>query len=135
MWDEVPDNVFIETKFGDWKATDAAFAKADHVIRADFHIDRVTAVTIEPRSSLGHFDAETGRYTLYAGSGGAVRQKNELSKVLGIEPKDLRVLYLRRRRQFRRAQPRAMSSSASCSGARARSVAPSSSQRRGRKPS
>jgi carbon-monoxide dehydrogenase large subunit len=92
VWDEVPDNVFIETKFGDWEGTDAAFAKADHVIRADFHIDRVTAVTIEPRAALGHFDAETNRYTLYAGSGGAVRQKGELSKVLGIEPKDLRVL-------------------------------------------
>src|SRR5262245_18276475 len=23
VWDEVPDNVFIETKFGDWEATDA----------------------------------------------------------------------------------------------------------------
>ncbi|AYG63505.1 xanthine dehydrogenase family protein molybdopterin-binding subunit [Rhizobium jaguaris] len=92
VWDEVPDNIFIETKFGDWDATDAAFAKADHIVRADFHIDRVTAVTIEPRSSLGHFDVETGRYTLYAGSGGAVRQKGELSKVLGIEPKNLRVL-------------------------------------------
>lgn len=92
VWDEVPDNVFIESKFGDWEATDAAFAKADHVIRANFHIDRVTAVTIEPRAALANFDAETGRYTLYAGSGGAVRQKGELAKVLGIEPKNLRVL-------------------------------------------
>jgi len=58
VWDEVPDNVFIETKFGDWEATDAAFAKADHVIRADFHIDRVTAVTIEPRSSLGYASSQ-----------------------------------------------------------------------------
>ena len=72
--------------------TAAAFAVADHVVTAEFHIGRVTAVPIEPRSSLGHFDEETGRYTLYAGSGGAVRQKGELSKVLGIEPKNLRVL-------------------------------------------
>jgi carbon-monoxide dehydrogenase large subunit len=92
VWDEVPGNVFIESKIGDWEATDAAFAAADHVVRGDFHIDRVTAVTIEPRASLGHFDAETGKFTLYAGSGGAVRQKGELSKVLGVEPKDMRVL-------------------------------------------
>jgi len=92
IWDEVPDNVFIDTTFGDQEATDAAFAKADHVVKAQFHIHRVTGVTMEPRSSLGSYDPETKRYTLYAGSGGAVRQKNELSKVLGIEPKDLRVL-------------------------------------------
>jgi carbon-monoxide dehydrogenase large subunit len=92
IWDEVPDNVFIDTTFGDIKGTNAAFAKADHVVKAEFHIQRVTGVTMEPRSSLGSYDPETRRYTLYAGSGGAVRQKNELSKVLGIEPSDLRVL-------------------------------------------
>lgn len=92
IWDEVPDNVFIDTTFGDIEGTNAAFAKADHVVKAEFHIQRVTGVTMEPRSSLGSYDPETRRYTLYAGSGGAVRQKNELSKVLGIEPNDLRVL-------------------------------------------
>lgn len=92
IWDEVPDNVFIDTTFGDREGTDAAFAAADHVVKAQFHIHRVTAVTMEPRASLGHYDPETKRYTLYAGSGGAVRQKNELSKVLGIEPNELRVL-------------------------------------------
>lgn len=92
IWDEVPDNVFIDTTFGDIEGTNAAFAEADHVVKAEFHIHRVTGVTMEPRSSLGSYDPETKRYTLYAGSGGAVRQKNELSKVLGIEPKDLRVL-------------------------------------------
>ncbi|OSQ35231.1 carbon monoxide dehydrogenase [Thalassospira mesophila] len=92
VWDEVPDNVFIDTKFGDWAATDAVFASARHVVRADFHIDRVTAMTLEPRAALGSFDEETGRYTLYAGSGGAVRQKGELSKVLGVEADRVRVL-------------------------------------------
>jgi carbon-monoxide dehydrogenase large subunit len=92
IWDEVPDNVFIDTTFGDVEGTDAAFAAADHVVKAEFHVHRVTGVTMEPRAALGSYDRETKRYTLYAGSGGAVRQKNELSKVLGIEPKDLRVL-------------------------------------------
>ncbi|NNU80785.1 xanthine dehydrogenase family protein molybdopterin-binding subunit [Halovulum dunhuangense] len=92
VWDEVPGNVFIESRFGDWEATDAAFARAAHVVTADYHVNRVTAVTIEPRACLAAFDAETGRYTLYAGSGGAVKQKRELSTVLGIAPEDLRVL-------------------------------------------
>ena len=58
----------------------------------DFRIGRVTAVPLEPRVALAHYDAHTQRYTLYAGSGGAVRQKHELASVLGIAADRLRVL-------------------------------------------
>ncbi len=92
VWDEVPNNVTVETLFGDAEATDRAFARAAHVVTRNFHIGRVTGVPLEPRAALGNYDAATGRYTLYAGSGGAVRQKNELSTVLGIPPDSLRVL-------------------------------------------
>src|SRR5215510_7974171 len=92
VWDEVPDNVPIDTLFGDTEATDRAFAGADHIVAVDFHIDRVTGVPLEPRSALADYDARSGRSTLYAGSGGAVRQKRELATVLGIAPEQLRVL-------------------------------------------
>jgi carbon-monoxide dehydrogenase large subunit len=92
VWDEVPDNIAIDTSFGDRAATDQAFAGADHVIKLDLHIGRVTGVPIEPRAAVADYDAASGRYTLYAGSGGAVRQKNELAGVLGIAPDLLRVL-------------------------------------------
>jgi aerobic carbon-monoxide dehydrogenase large subunit len=92
LWDEVPNNVTVETVFGNVEATDQAFARAAHVVAKNFHIGRVTGVPLEPRAALGHYDTATGRYTLYAGSGGAVRQKNELIQVLGIAPENLRVL-------------------------------------------
>jgi carbon-monoxide dehydrogenase large subunit len=92
LWDEVPNNVTVETVFGNVEATDQAFARAAHVVTKNFHIGRVTGVPLEPRAALGHYDAATGRYTLYAGSGGAVRQKSELIQVLGIAPENLRVL-------------------------------------------
>jgi aerobic carbon-monoxide dehydrogenase large subunit len=92
LWDEVPNNVTVETVFGNVEATDQAFARAAHVVAKNFHIGRVTGVPLEPRAALGHYDSATGRYTLYAGSGGAVRQKNELVQVLGIAPEALRVL-------------------------------------------
>jgi carbon-monoxide dehydrogenase large subunit len=92
LWDEVPNNVTVETVFGNVEATDQAFARAAHVVTKNFHIGRVTGVPLEPRAALGHYDSATGRYTLYAGSGGAVRQKNELIQVLGIAPENLRVL-------------------------------------------
>ena len=92
LWDEVPNNVTVETVFGNAEATDQAFARAAHVVTKNFHIGRVTGVPLEPRAALGHYDAATGRYTLYAGSGGAVRQKSELSTILGVPPDNVRVL-------------------------------------------
>ncbi len=92
VWDEVPNNVTVETVFGNSEATDLAFARAAHVVTKKFHIGRVTGVPLEPRAALGNYDGAAGRYTLYAGSGGAVRQKNELATVLGIAPDRLRVL-------------------------------------------
>ena len=92
VWDELPGNFLVDTYFGDAAATERAFAGADHVVSEHFHIGRVTGVPLEPRSALGHYDEATGRYTLYAGSGGAVRQKRELEQVLGLAPDTLRVL-------------------------------------------
>ena len=92
VWDAAPDNITVDTVFGNAAATDRAFANARHVVAKEFHIGRVTGVPLEPRAALGHYDAATGRYTLYAGSGGAVRQKHELTTVLGIPPETLRVL-------------------------------------------
>jgi aerobic carbon-monoxide dehydrogenase large subunit len=94
VWDEAPDNVLVDTEFGDREATARAFAAADHVVKARFHAGRVTACALEPRAALGAYDAGTGRYTLHAGSGGAVRQKREIASVLGIDPQRLRVLSL-----------------------------------------
>ncbi|NNK78828.1 MAG: xanthine dehydrogenase family protein molybdopterin-binding subunit, partial [Litoreibacter sp.] len=92
VWDEVPGNTFVDSTYGNLEETDDAFARAAHVVEAKFHLNRVTAVTMEPRAALADYDPETGRSTLYAGSGGAVRQKRELANVLGIDASDLRVL-------------------------------------------
>src|SRR5690606_36259957 len=93
-WDDIPDNVFVETYSGDRDATEAAFARAAHVLKMSFDIGRVTGVPLEPRSALGVYDEATGRYTLYAGSGGIVRQKREMATVLGEEAKNIRVYAL-----------------------------------------
>src|SRR5262249_9798384 len=92
IWSEVSNNVPIDTFFGDREATEEAFARADHVVALDLHIDRVTGLPLEPRASLGEYDAASGRYTLHAGSGGAVRQKRELATVLGVALERVRVL-------------------------------------------
>jgi carbon-monoxide dehydrogenase large subunit len=92
LWDSQPDNILVDATFGDIEATDAAFAAAANIVEMTWVIGRVTGVPLEPRAALGSYDAETERYTLYAGSGGAVRQKHELAKVIGVEPEAVRVI-------------------------------------------
>ena len=91
VWDEVPDNLLVETFFGDADATSRAFAAAHRVVALDRHISRVTAVALEPRAALADIDA-SGALTLYAPTGGAVRQKRELEQTLGLRPDELRVV-------------------------------------------
>jgi carbon-monoxide dehydrogenase large subunit len=92
VWDEVPDNVLVDTLFGNAEATDRAFAEAANTVAMDFFIPRVTGAPMEPRAAVANYDSASGRYTLHVGGGGAVRQKNELAAVLGIKPDALRVL-------------------------------------------
>jgi carbon-monoxide dehydrogenase large subunit len=65
VWDDCPDNVCFVHRDGDAAATDAAFANAAHVVRGHFVVNRVTAVTMEPRGSIGDYNAADGRYTIY----------------------------------------------------------------------
>jgi carbon-monoxide dehydrogenase large subunit len=91
LYDDLP-NVMIDAEIGNAAATDAAFARAAHVTRLDTWINRVTGVPMEPRSALGVYDAASGRYTLYAGSGGIVRQKREIAQILGVPFDNVRVI-------------------------------------------
>src|SRR5262245_37502904 len=92
VWDEVRDNILVDTHFGNTAETDRVLAQAPHVVSIDHHIGRVTGVPIEPRAAVAQYDKAVGRYTIYAGSGGAVRQKRELAAVLGVDPEKIRVL-------------------------------------------
>ncbi len=94
VWDEVENNTLVDTIFGNVSATDAAFAEAKHVVKKTFHVGRVTGVPLEPRAALAAYDTAEDSYILYAGSGGAVRQKAEMSNVVNIDPDKLRVVSL-----------------------------------------
>ncbi|MGH8682137.1 MAG: xanthine dehydrogenase family protein molybdopterin-binding subunit [Burkholderiales bacterium] len=66
VWDECPDNVSNVWEIGDPAATDAAFARAAHVVRRRYVISRVHAQFMEPRGALGAYDPGEDRFTLYA---------------------------------------------------------------------
>ena len=92
VWDACASNVAVETEAGDAAATDAAFARAAHVVTLDSRINRVTGVPMEPRAAVGDFDASTGRYTVYAGSGGSWRIRGDVAVVLGVPAESVRVI-------------------------------------------
>jgi aerobic carbon-monoxide dehydrogenase large subunit len=89
---DAPTNVCLDSELGDAAATEAAFARAAQVTRFETWVRRVTGVPMEPRAALAAFDAATGRYTVYAGNGGAVRLKNDLAAILDVPPEKVRVL-------------------------------------------
>lgn len=92
VWDEVSDNILVDTHFGHAAETERILANAAHVVAREFHVGRVTGAPMEPRAAVANYDKAEGRYTIYAGSGGAVRQKRELAAVLGVDPEQIRVL-------------------------------------------
>src|SRR6266478_6569634 len=92
VWAERESNVSIDADVGDPAATEAAFARAAHVVRLETRVQRVTGVPMEPRAAVGAYDAAAGRITLHAGSGGVVRQKRELAWILGVEEDAVRVV-------------------------------------------
>src|SRR6202167_6384701 len=91
LYDDLP-NVMIDAEVGDAEATAEAFERAAHVTRLDTWVNRVTGVPMEPRAAVGIYDPASDRYTLYAGSGGIVRQKKEIAAILGVPFDNVRVI-------------------------------------------
>jgi carbon-monoxide dehydrogenase large subunit len=91
LWDEAPDNVCIDIEVGDAAATAAAFARAAHVVRLETLAQRVTGVPMEPRTIAADYDAASGCYTLYTGSGrGVAKVRTDLAQVLGVPDERVR---------------------------------------------
>ncbi len=79
VWDENPDNISHTLDRGDRAATDAAFARAAHVVRRRYVVTRVHAQYMEPRGSLGSYDKYEDRYTLHADVNYPHRVRNMLA--------------------------------------------------------
>jgi aerobic carbon-monoxide dehydrogenase large subunit len=91
-WAEGTSNLCIDSLVGDAEGTDAAFARAAHVVRFETWVQRVAGVPMEPRAAVGEHDPATGKYTLHAGAGGAIRPRNDLAAVLGVKETDVRMV-------------------------------------------
>ena len=69
VWDDNPaGNNAFRLMFGNKEATDAAFAKAKHVVKLRVENNRLSPVSMEPRVAIGDYNAADDFYTLYAAS-------------------------------------------------------------------
>src|SRR5262245_58308092 len=66
VWEECPDNISNLFEAGNKAATEAAFAKAAHIVKRRYVISRVYAHFMEPRGAIGVWDQGEDRFTLYA---------------------------------------------------------------------
>ena len=75
------------------RATDAAFAKADHVASLDIVNNRLIPNAMEPRAAVGDYDAASGGYTLYTTSQNPHLERLVLAAFVQVAPESkLRVV-------------------------------------------
>ena len=92
VWDECPDNVGNFFEIGGKAATEAAFARAAHVVKGRYVVTRVHAQYMEPRGAVGAWDPAEGRYTLHCDVQYPHRVREVLAGVLKVPEHRIRVV-------------------------------------------
>jgi carbon-monoxide dehydrogenase large subunit len=88
LYDHVPGNVVLDFHYGDADKVAEAFARAAHVTRLRIRNNRVVVCPMEPRSAIGEYDPETGRYTLHVGSQGVFGLRAQMARDILKVPED-----------------------------------------------
>ena len=87
-----PGNTAYDTHIGDKQETDKAFAGAAHTVRIKIVNPRAVANYMEPRSAVGEYDAQSGRFVLNVGSQGVHILQGLVAKILKVPSANLRVV-------------------------------------------
>ena len=93
VWDDnAMGNVGFRLMFGNKDATDAAFAKAKHVVKLRVENNRLSPVAMEPRVAIGDYNAADDYYTLYSSSQNPHGARMEMSHVFHVQENRIRVV-------------------------------------------
>jgi len=90
--DKAVDNIAGETRYGNVQATAEAFAKAAHVVKLDIVNQRLSALSLEPRTVLAMPDPATGRLTMRMSTQMPSGVRNSVCDALGLARADVRVV-------------------------------------------
>ncbi len=89
LHDDVPGNLCFDFDYGDAAATDAAFAKAAHVVRLEQESGRVVGNPMEPKAALAAWDGAV--LQLWSASQGMTGMRDGLAALTGLPPAQIRV--------------------------------------------
>jgi aerobic carbon-monoxide dehydrogenase large subunit len=93
VWEDCPQgNVAFRLMFGNKDATDAAFAKAKHVVKLRVENNRLSPVAMEPRVAIGDYNAADDSYTLYTASQNPHGVRMEMSDMFHVPENRIRVV-------------------------------------------
>ena len=90
LWEEATGNVSAESRHGDAKKTDEAFARAAHVTKISLHNQRLNAMALEPRCSIAVCENE--RWTLYTQNQTPTGERESLAATFKTKPDRFRVV-------------------------------------------
>jgi carbon-monoxide dehydrogenase large subunit len=93
VWDDNPNgNNAFRLMFGNQEATDAAFAKAKHLVKLRVENNRLAPVSMEPRVAIGDYNSAEDFYTLYSASQNPHGVRMELSHIFHVPENRIRVV-------------------------------------------
>lgn len=85
LWPSAPGNVAFRWSLGDRAATEAAFAKAAHVVEVKRSSQRVVICPMEPRGAIASHDLATGTFRLQTGNQGMTIVRDQIARTLGVD--------------------------------------------------
>ena len=89
LHDDVPGNLCFDFDYGDPAATEAAFARAAHVVRLEQESGRVVGNPMEPKAALASWDGSV--LELWSASQGMTGMRDGLAALTGLPPAQIRV--------------------------------------------
>jgi aerobic carbon-monoxide dehydrogenase large subunit len=92
VWEDCADNICFVHEVGDRAAMEAAFARADHIVKRRLVINRVTAAAMEPRGTIGDYNPAEDRYTCYSVLQRTHAYRAELAQIMGVPEARVRVV-------------------------------------------
>ena len=92
IWPDAPNNLALDSTFGDPAAVAAAIAGAHVVIEQTIRNQRTASAFMEPRSAIGRYDEAEGQYILISGCQGVHRVRHPLAGCLKVPQERVRVI-------------------------------------------
>jgi aerobic carbon-monoxide dehydrogenase large subunit len=89
---ESTGNLCLDWQGGDVEATEAAFARAAHIVKIEPAISRVAVAAMEPRCGSASVEPETGRLVLHMPTQGVWDMHRMLTGVMKLAPEQLQVI-------------------------------------------